>query len=114
MIFYQISIFFVQPDYSLLRSRAKCYSAFEGKTLKIDHPPSIENCSQACQAKKNCRFFIFNEKDGKCIVHEASNAKCQVNNTGDMPHAYENWKDDEYNFYEIKSNYLTAQNYIYI
>ena len=96
-----------------MRSRAKCEEGHRDEILEIDHPPSIDNCSKACQAEKNCRFFIYNEKDGECKSGTTNNAKCQLNNDGTMPHAHENWEDDEHNFYEIKSNYLTAQDYIY-
>ena len=55
---------------------------------------SIAECEKACMDKVGCNFFVFGtgSKDGKCYWEKTSTAGCP-----------EGWKQNDYNFYELKS-----------
>ena len=88
-----------------MRSGAKCtIDAIGGdEKLTMDNAQSIDNCSHTCKGKENCRFFVFNEKNGECKMESTKNAKC-------LPLIGKNWNEDNMvweedasSFYEIKS-----------
>ena len=74
--------------------------------LKIGNTPSINNCSNACKADGNCRFFVYNEKNKECKSEGTKNAKCLNDIEKNSNKNDEAWEDDEYNFYEIKREYF--------
>ena len=87
------SLVFLPLGTLLIQKGVDCLS--NGERLDSNETPfSLDECILACQNKFGCNFIIsgINDKAGECWMEKTQTEFCT-----------EGWKNDDYNFYMIKS-----------
>ena len=79
----------ISSGYIKLKSGAECDSSDES----LGDFSSVQECANACAAKPQCKFFVYDTGSTYCYWEKTTSADCS-----------EGWDSDSYDFYGLTND----------